>query len=122
MPWLYARKPEHTWSLPRMSNTEERADGRLGEAMNARHLREVPKLGDEKPAAGMLTKRLNVNMSVESYSEVERLAKEHRWTITDLIRLSISLLKTAYDAIREGNRLAVVNKRGRVIKEILLPS
>jgi len=90
--------------------------------MNARHLREVPKLGDEKPAAGMLTKRLNVNMSVESYSEVERLAKEHRWTITDLIRLSISLLKTAYDAIREGNRLAVVNKRGRVIKEILLPS
>jgi hypothetical protein len=90
--------------------------------MNARHLRQAPRLVEEKPAAGKSTKRLNANLPIEFYSEVEELAEEHGWTITDLIRLSLSLLKTAYGAIHEGNRLAVVNKRGRVVKEILLPS
>lgn len=50
------------------------------------------------------------------------LAREHGWTITDLVRLSLSLLKIAYEAASEDNRLAVVDKRGRVVKEILLPT
>jgi hypothetical protein len=118
--WWSARKSN--WNLPRIFKSEERADGLQGEHMNARTLREVPKLVDEKPVTGKPTKRLNANLPSEFYSEVERLADEHGWTITDLIRLALNLLKIGYDAVREGNRLAVVNKRGRVIKEVLLPS
>jgi hypothetical protein len=85
-------------------------------------LREAPKLANEKPTTGRVTKRFNANLPVETHEEIERLSREHNWTFTELIRLALSLLKVAYEAVREGNRLAVVNKRGRVVKEILLPS
>jgi len=89
--------------------------------MNA-HLREAPKLANEKSTTGRVTKRFNANLPVETHEEIERLSREHNWTFTELIRLALSILKVAYEAVREGNRLAVVNKRGRVVKEILLPS
>jgi hypothetical protein len=92
--------------------------------MIARRLQEAPKLVDEKnpTSVGKLTRRLNANLPIEAYDEAERLARKHGWTITDLIRLALSLLKIGYEANEDGNRLAVVNKRGRVVKEILLPS
>jgi len=90
--------------------------------MNARHLREAPRPVAERPFESKPTKRLNANLPLETHAEIEQLAHQHNWTLTDLIRLALHLLKVGYDAAREGNRLAVVNKRGRVIKEVLLPN
>ncbi|HSG41371.1 MAG TPA: hypothetical protein VLE27_17145 [Thermoanaerobaculia bacterium] len=89
--------------------------------MIASQAREAHKMSKEKPPNTKATRRLNANLPEKTYEEAERLALEHNWTITDVVRLGIGLLKIAYEAAREGHRLAVVDSKGRVLEKIFLP-
>ena len=90
--------------------------------MSARHLQEVPRLADKQPAEGKPTKRLNVNLPLSMYEDIEKQARKHGWTLTDYTRLAFGLLLAGYDALDQGNRLTVTTKKGQVVKEILLPA
>lgn len=71
---------------------------------------------------GKATRRLNANLPEKTFEEAELIAYEYNWTITDVVRLGIGLLKVSYDAAKLGNRLAVVDDKGRVVEKILLPA
>jgi hypothetical protein len=90
--------------------------------MIANPLREAPRQADGKPLPGKPTRRLNANLPEKIFEHAEQIAWEHNWTITDVVRLGIGLLKVGYDAAKQGNRLAVVDEKGRVVEKILLPA
>ena len=72
-------------------------------------------------APPVATKRLNFNLSEKAFNELQDLAKRTRRSMTELIRLSVGLLKIALEASDNGHRLVVATRDGQAIKEIVLP-
>lgn len=67
------------------------------------------------------TKRLNVNLPVEVFEELEVLAEESGRTLTEIVRLALGLVNLALNEHKAGNRLAILDAQERVVKEVLLP-
>jgi hypothetical protein len=67
-------------------------------------------------------KRLNLNLPVDRFSRVQKLAKSRGTTISDLVRLAVNLLLRIFDGFNsEGKRIAVfeVDENDRIIKELV---
>ena len=75
---------------------------------------------EKKPTVG--NKRLNVSLSERAYSDLMNAARETRRSMTELVRLGISLVRVALEAERNGHRLIVATDDGKALKEIVLPS
>jgi hypothetical protein len=67
------------------------------------------------------TKRLNINLSERAHAELQSLGSETHRSMTELIRLSVGLLKIALEASRDGNKLVITTRDGHALKEIVLP-
>jgi Ribbon-helix-helix protein, copG family len=65
-------------------------------------------------------KRLNLNLSEEVFNELSRLAKERRSSMTEIIRLALSLVKVALYEAKQGNKLVVTTADGTAVKELVV--
>jgi hypothetical protein len=66
-------------------------------------------------------KRLNFAISERARQELEAIARKHDRTMTDVIRLGISLAGITLDASSRGEKVLIA-RDGEPIKELVLPS
>ena len=66
-------------------------------------------------------KRLNLILSAGVYSDLSKMARERRTTMTEVVRLALGLIKVAIAEIKQGHKLVVVREDGEVLKELVLP-
>jgi hypothetical protein len=71
--------------------------------------------------ATMPAKRVNFVLSARAYSDLQALSTAMSRSMTELVRLGIGLLKVVLEADQKGQKLAVINGDGEVVKEIVLP-
>ena len=65
--------------------------------------------------------RLNINLSANARAEVSSLAEASSRSVTDLVRLGLSLLKVVYEETARGNKLIVTTSDGHPVKELVIP-
>lgn len=63
---------------------------------------------------------MNINLSEEARAELDRIAEATGCNVTELVRFGLMLVKRYHDS-PDGEKLAVVNKEGKLLKEILPP-
>ncbi len=78
-----------------------------------------PELTEARTRAGV--KRLNFILSDTAYRELQQLAKESRRSMTELVRYGIGIMKIAIEAQRDGNRLMIVDRTNKAVREIVIP-
>jgi hypothetical protein len=71
---------------------------------------------------GSSSRRVNLNLSEQAYSDLQSLCKGTNRTMTEVIRLGLGLVKIAITEAGSGNKLVVASERGKPLKEIVLPS
>ena len=67
----------------------------------------------------MNTVRLNVNITDELNNRLETLAAAGGMTKSDLLRRAIALMEVASEESAKGNRLAITDKKHKVLREIV---
>lgn len=85
-------------------------------ADKVRNKEETPKLQPQRLAG----RRLNIILPEKTFSELRALASETNRTMTDLLRLAISLAQIATVEESHGRKLAIVDRDGKLIKELVL--
>lgn len=65
--------------------------------------------------------RINLKLSHSARADVDRLAEQTHSSITDLVRLALSLLKIAIDEMRKGNKLIITTSEGQPLRELVIP-
>ncbi len=71
--------------------------------------------------ATMTKSRLNLNLNEAARTELNNLAKVTDRSITELVRLALSVLKVLIDELRAGHKLVVTKADGTLVKELILP-
>jgi hypothetical protein len=66
--------------------------------------------------------RLNLNLSETARKDVEELARQSDRSITETVRLALSLLKIVLEERRDGNKFIVTTADGRPLKELVIPA
>jgi hypothetical protein len=66
-------------------------------------------------------KRLNLSLSREAYSDIEKLANENNSSLTEVVRLALGLIKVVLEAQRSGGRVLITDETGSATREIILP-
>jgi hypothetical protein len=74
-----------------------------------------------EPIAKPIKARLNLNLSDEARNDVNALAQETSRSITELVRLALSVLKVLIEERKRGNKLIVTNADGQPVKELIIP-
>ena len=72
-------------------------------------------------AAVLEKRRLNINLSPAARTEVTRLAEHSSRSITELVRLALSLLKVVMNETERGHKLIVTTEEGKPLKELVIP-
>ena len=72
-------------------------------------------------SAAPVTSRLNLNLSKKSRAEVDSLAEETSRSISELVRLGLSLVKLVFEERAAGNKLIIATADGKAIKEVVIP-
>jgi hypothetical protein len=67
------------------------------------------------------SKRINIALSDKAYSELQMAAKASRRSMTEIVRLSLGLIKIIMEAEDNGQRMYVTTADGHAVKEIILP-
>lgn len=67
-------------------------------------------------------KKINFNVSMRAYEELSELARQTQRSMTEIIRLGISLAKIAIEAERGGHKIIIAAADGKPLKELVLPS
>jgi hypothetical protein len=67
-------------------------------------------------------KRINISLSDRAYSELQAASKETRRSMTEIVRLSLGLVKILLEAEKSGHRVYVTTSDGQAVKELVLPS
>jgi hypothetical protein len=67
-------------------------------------------------------KRLAISLSERAYNDLKQTAESTSRTMTDVVRIGIGLYKVAAEVMRENNKLVVVSRDGKPVKEIVLPA
>ena len=65
-------------------------------------------------------KRLSINLPTPVFDQLQNLAETSHRSMTELIRDSFALAKIAYEETGHGNKLAITDKSGRTIKELVI--
>ncbi len=74
------------------------------------------------PAVATTAKnRINLNLSASARAEVDRMAEETGSSITELVRLALSLLKVIMEEKRKGNKLIVTSSDGTPQMQLVIP-
>jgi hypothetical protein len=64
---------------------------------------------------------LHLKLSHKAYLELKRLADKRRSSMTQIVRLGVSLAKTLIDETSRNHKLVVTTSSGVGIKELVLP-
>ena len=64
--------------------------------------------------------RFSVEMSPELASKFEEMSEIEHTSKSDIFRKALFLMHVAIDSKREGNKLAVVDKSGHKVSDIIL--
>jgi hypothetical protein len=64
-------------------------------------------------------KRLNINLPARAYETLRALADSSHRSMTDVVRIALSLVKVAMETEKDHNKLAVISPEGKVLKEIV---
>jgi len=67
-------------------------------------------------------KRLAITLSERAYNDLRQIAANTSRPMSDVIRIGIGLYKVAAEVSRENNKLMVVSRDGKPLKEIVLPT
>jgi hypothetical protein len=65
--------------------------------------------------------RINLNLSASARADVDRLSEETGTTITELVRLALSLLKVVIEEKRKGNKLIITASDGTPQTQLVIP-
>ena len=65
--------------------------------------------------------RLNLNLSETAREQITALAEQSDRSITELVRLALSVLKVILDERKEGHKLIVMTPDGKPLKELVIP-
>ena len=68
-----------------------------------------------------LTKRVNLNLALKSYQDLERLARQTDRTMTDIVRFGLALVKLYLEETAKGRKLIIASETGKAISEIRFP-
>lgn len=79
-------------------------------------IQDVQKKSDESPNV----KRLNINLAPKAFDEVQVLSRQTGRSMTELVRVGLSLIKIGLQANDRGLKLALVDENGRPVKEIVI--
>lgn len=71
--------------------------------------------------APLKTKRVNLNLAVKSFQDLEHLAEKTGRTMSDVVRLGLALVKMYVEEEDKGNKLIIASPKGKVISEIRFP-
>lgn len=66
-------------------------------------------------------KRLNVNLPESARAEVDQLAASSGLSITELVRLGLSMVKVIITESNRGHKLVIVTGEGAPVKELIIP-
>jgi hypothetical protein len=64
--------------------------------------------------------RFHLALPEERMERARALANKRGTTLTETIRTSLGLLEAVEEEVREGNKIAVIDKNGKIVKQILL--
>ncbi len=62
-----------------------------------------------------------MNLTKEASEELDLLARRVGTTKTDLVKLSLGLIRIVIHEKGKGNRVAVISRDHEILKEVLLP-
>ena len=68
------------------------------------------------------TKRVNLNLAMKSYEDLERLAQQTGRTMTDIVWFGLALVKLYLEETTKGRKLIIASDDGRAISEIRFPN
>jgi hypothetical protein len=68
------------------------------------------------------SRRLNLILSESARRDLDTIAAKTQRSLTEVVRLGLGLVRLAVDEAESGNRLVVMSKDGKTIKEVILPS
>lgn len=73
--------------------------------------------------AGTLVKkdRINLNLTPAARAAVDKLSDETGSSITELVRLALSLLKVVIEERRKGNKVIITNDEGVPQMQLVIP-
>ena len=66
-------------------------------------------------------KRLNINLPIGVFDDLEELATTTGRTMTDIVRTALGLIALAISEERNGRKLVIAEPNGKAVKEIILP-
>jgi hypothetical protein len=66
--------------------------------------------------------RLNVNIPEAARAEVEQLVNTSGRSITELVRLGLSLVKIVLYEAKQGHKVIITTGEGKPLKELVIPS
>ena len=67
------------------------------------------------------TNRINLNLSASARADVDWMTEETQTSITELVRLALSLLKVVIEEKRKGNEIIVTSKDGTPQTRLVIP-
>ncbi len=76
----------------------------------------APDRAAAEPAQAPVGRRLSVNVALDVGDAIDKLAKRHETTITDVIRRAVSTYKFIDDEVDAGGKVLV--ERGGTIREV----
>jgi len=84
---------------------------------------DVPEIQDVQKSSGekVQLKRLNLNLTLKAFEELQMLAQKSQRSMTELVRLGLGLVKIALEASSRNEKLAVVRNDGTPLREIVIP-
>jgi hypothetical protein len=65
-------------------------------------------------------RRINVNLPPDVYADLQRLSRQTNRSLTDIVRTGLGLANLALTEVAKNNKIAVTDRDGRAIKEIVL--
>jgi len=83
------------------------------------HMREAAQAFSQ--TEGEPVRRLNVNLPASRLQRLQVLAKRRGGSMTDIVRWALSLVERVLLELENGNRIVVVNSKGKIEKEIIIP-
>ena len=77
--------------------------------------------GPTPKTAAPQPRRLNFVLNQKAYDDLCGMSGTNRRSMTELVRIGLTLVKHALEAEQNGQRLVVANGAGETVKEIVLP-
>ena len=115
--------PAPVKSLKNPSRAPETKPSDNGQPAPVKSLKNPSRAPETKPSDNgqpATVRRLNLNLWEDVYSELLRLSKDRRSSMTEIIRLAIGLVKVALVEAKQGHKLIVTTADGQPLKELVL--